>query len=155
MPGNSGRKPKPTNLKILEGNPGKRPLNKTEPKPRGSVVKPDWLDGYASEFWDKYAPLCEKLGVLTAADVPTFTGMCEHWHSWRTVKDEIRKPDFSPVNKHGQVAPACTLAKNSWNDFMKVAVEFGLTPSSRCRISLPGIPEEDENDAEFLGANAQ
>lgn len=28
-----GKKPKPTNLKILEGNPGKRPLNLNEPKP--------------------------------------------------------------------------------------------------------------------------
>ncbi|MEQ8198694.1 MAG: phage terminase small subunit P27 family, partial [Clostridiaceae bacterium] len=28
-----GRKPKPTAIKVLEGNPGKRPLNKNEPKP--------------------------------------------------------------------------------------------------------------------------
>ncbi|HZK10243.1 MAG TPA: phage terminase small subunit P27 family, partial [Clostridia bacterium] len=28
-----GRKPKPTALKVLEGNPGKRPLNKNEPQP--------------------------------------------------------------------------------------------------------------------------
>ena len=27
-----GRKPKPTALKMLEGNPGKRPLNEYEPK---------------------------------------------------------------------------------------------------------------------------
>lgn len=28
-----GRKPKPTELKLLEGNPAKRPLNKNEPNP--------------------------------------------------------------------------------------------------------------------------
>ena len=29
-----GRKPKPTAVKELEGNPGKRELNKNEPKPK-------------------------------------------------------------------------------------------------------------------------
>ena len=28
-----GRKPTPTNLKVLKGNPGRRPLNKDEPVP--------------------------------------------------------------------------------------------------------------------------
>lgn len=30
----TGPKPKPTAIKILEGNPGKRPLNLNEPKPQ-------------------------------------------------------------------------------------------------------------------------
>ena len=29
-----GRPPKPTNLRVLEGNPGTRPLDVNEPKPR-------------------------------------------------------------------------------------------------------------------------
>ena len=34
-----GRKPKPTALKILEGNPGKRPLNENEPiPPKGTMT---------------------------------------------------------------------------------------------------------------------
>ena len=31
--GHSGRKPDPTRLKLLKGNPGKRPLNANEPNP--------------------------------------------------------------------------------------------------------------------------
>ena len=39
-----GRKPKPTALKVLEGNPGKRPLNENEPiPPKGSIKCPSWL----------------------------------------------------------------------------------------------------------------
>ena len=30
-----GKKPKPTHLKLITGNPGKRPLNEAEPKPEG------------------------------------------------------------------------------------------------------------------------
>lgn len=33
-----GRKPKPTALKLLEGNPGKRPINANEPiPPKGNI----------------------------------------------------------------------------------------------------------------------
>ena len=39
-----GRKPKPTALKVLEGNPGKRPLNDREPVPPRAALKcPAWL----------------------------------------------------------------------------------------------------------------
>ena len=39
-----GRKPKPTALKVLEGNPGKRPLNDREPvPPKGTLKCPAWL----------------------------------------------------------------------------------------------------------------
>ena len=36
-----GRKPKPTALKLLEGNPGNRPLNIAEPRPTGVPNCPD------------------------------------------------------------------------------------------------------------------
>ena len=34
-----GRKPKPTAVKVLEGNPGKRPLNMYEPVPTRYCVR--------------------------------------------------------------------------------------------------------------------
>ena len=40
----SGRKPKPTAIKKLEGNPGKRKLNKKESVPiKGMPTYPEWL----------------------------------------------------------------------------------------------------------------
>lgn len=40
-----GRKPKPTAIKELEGNPGKRPLNANEPRPERKAPRcPAWLD---------------------------------------------------------------------------------------------------------------
>ena len=40
-----GRKPKPTALKVLEGNPGKRPLNDREPVPPKATLE---MPGVAS-----------------------------------------------------------------------------------------------------------
>ena len=45
-----GRKPKPTALKVLEGNPGHRPLNKKEPMPKGKLPRcPEWLEDDAKK----------------------------------------------------------------------------------------------------------
>ena len=44
-----GRKPKPTALKVLEGNPGKRPLNLYEPAPEGkwdTLPEPEEIQAY-------------------------------------------------------------------------------------------------------------
>ena len=48
-----GRKPKPTAIKKLKGNPGCRPLNIAEPKPTGSPVCPDWLEDEAKSEWER------------------------------------------------------------------------------------------------------
>lgn len=42
----AGRPPKPTRLKILAGNPGKRELNPDEPDPvlLEDLTAPEWLD---------------------------------------------------------------------------------------------------------------
>lgn len=48
----AGRKPKPTKLKILEGNPGKQRLPKGEPMPDTEMPEaPEHLDKYAREEW--------------------------------------------------------------------------------------------------------
>lgn len=40
----AGRKPKPTEVKTLEGNPGKRKINTKEPMPgKGIPACPEWL----------------------------------------------------------------------------------------------------------------
>ena len=50
----AGRKPKPTALKKLEGNPGKRKLNTKEPVPvKGMTDCPKWLLPEAKEEWNR------------------------------------------------------------------------------------------------------
>ena len=57
-----GRKPKPTAIKRLEGNPGKRPLNIYEPKPlKKAPTCPDWLDEEAKREWRRLAKTMEAM----------------------------------------------------------------------------------------------
>ena len=57
-----GRKPKPTALKVLEGNPGKRPLNLFEPTPEGKMVSLGDFKGkfVVIDFWASWCPDCRK-----------------------------------------------------------------------------------------------
>lgn len=62
----AGRKPKPTAVKKLEGNPEKRKLNTKEPIPaNGMSVCPDWLMPEAKKEWNRLAELMNQMGVLT------------------------------------------------------------------------------------------
>ena len=59
----AGRKPKPTALKKLEGNPGKRKMNTKEPVPgKGMPDCPKWLLPEAKEEWKR---LCQKLSEIS------------------------------------------------------------------------------------------
>ena len=59
-----GRKPKPTALKVLEGNPGKRPLNDREPvPPKGTLKCPAWLLPEAKKEWKRLADHGRSHGV--------------------------------------------------------------------------------------------
>ena len=75
-----GRKPRPTHLKILEGNPGKRSLTKNEPKPRPvNPTQPDWLLREAKAEWRRVVPELERMGLLTTVDRAALATYCQAW----------------------------------------------------------------------------
>lgn len=87
-----GRKPKPTAIKLLEGNPGKRPLNKSEPKPKKGAPKcPAWLLPEAKKEWKRMAEQLELLGLLTAVDMTAFAGYCQSYARWKVAEEFITK----------------------------------------------------------------
>lgn len=73
-----GRPPKPTALKLVAGNPGKRPLNKQEPDPiyLQDLTAPTWLPPDAAGVWDEMAPMAAKNKLLTEVDVQAFAMGC-------------------------------------------------------------------------------
>ena len=73
-----GRKPKPTAVKVLEGNPGKRSLNTAEPKPEKKAPRcPSWLEDEAKKEWKRMSKQLEQLGILTEIDMAAFAGYCQ------------------------------------------------------------------------------
>jgi phage terminase small subunit len=61
-----GRRPKPTRMKVLTGNPGKRPLNRYEPRP--NPVMPDCppeLGPAAQREWARLVGELSSLNMVT------------------------------------------------------------------------------------------
>ena len=72
-----GRKPKPTQLKVLDGNPGRRPLNDREPQPpEGAPEPPEFLDAEARAEWFRTAGVLQQMGTLSKADRAPLAAFC-------------------------------------------------------------------------------
>ena len=149
MPGPS---PKPTKLKILHGNPGKRPLNDREPIPAaGTPECPDWLDAEAKAEWARIVPELEFMGLLTRIDRCALAAYCQTYSRWATAEQQVAKFGTivkSPEKQFPMKSPYLTIADQAMDAMRRFLVEFGMTPASRTRIRVPQDGEgADELDA--------
>lgn len=133
----SGRKPKPTALKVLEGNPGKRPLNTKEPKPKSNAPKcPTWLEAEAKKEWRRMSKQLELMGLLTEVDMAAFAGYCQAYARWKEAEEFISKHGTIVKTPSGywQQVPQVSIASNYLKIMGKFCEQFGLTPSARSRL---------------------
>jgi P27 family predicted phage terminase small subunit len=150
-----GRKPKPTKLKLLEGNPGKRRINTEEPQPpKGTPEPPNFLDEEARAEWFRTATILQEMGLLSLADRSALAAYCTAYSRWVAAEAQVKKYGTivkSPNKGFPMKSPYLTVADQSLETMRKFMVEFGLTPSSRSRIRTPGSAKADDLDA-FLEA---
>lgn len=146
-----GRKPKPTALKELEGNPGKRQLNANElgrigeqqtkfatsPKPKAKAPTcPKWLDDDAKKEWRRLSKQMEQMGILTEIDMAAFAGYCQAYSRWKAAEEFISKHGSIVKTPSGywQQVPQVSIAQQYLKQMSKFCEQFGLTPASRSRI---------------------
>lgn len=132
-----GRKPTPTAIKELEGNPGKRPLNKGEPKPgKKAPPCPKWLEPEAKKEWRRLAKKMEQLSILTEVDMAAFAGYCQAYARWKEAEEFITQHGsiFRTKSGYVQPVPQVSIAQTYLKIMNRFAEQFGLTPSARSRI---------------------
>jgi P27 family predicted phage terminase small subunit len=154
-----GRPAIPTEIKKLRGNPGKRPLNQLEPKPKTGIPRmPAWLTEAAKEEWEHILPILSEMRVLTKADRAPLAGYCQQFARWAQAEAEIdadgqviRVPIVS--KKTGEVVgheikanPAVAIADTASRSMRNFAIDLGLTPASRTKLHM--IPEGENNPDE-------
>lgn len=149
-----GRKPKPTAKKRLEGNPGKRKINKREPAPKVSeVIEVQAITDGAAAFVAKYKPQLHAMGILSDVDVASLELMATHysiaWESARAIQMQgLTTKDADGVpHKH----PLLSVFRDNSTAYRAYAAEFGMTPSSRSRIQVPEPAEWDQLELELFG----
>jgi P27 family predicted phage terminase small subunit len=142
-----GRKPLPTQIKALRGNPGKRALNHSEPKPDASSVPraPRWLNEIGKQEWRRRAGELYRLGLLTRLDQTALAAYCDCYATWRAARDQIAAQGLTIFNAAGIPIkhPAVTVREKAVEQMKQYLSEFGMTPSSRSRIKLPDQKTDD------------
>jgi P27 family predicted phage terminase small subunit len=139
-----GRRPIPTRIKVLTGNPGKRPLNPNEPQPEPALPEcPPELSPLARQEWDRLCTELAKLNLVSHLDRGALAAYCGAYALWAEAMEQIQKfgtivksPTGYPIQ-----SPYLAIANRQAEIMLRVASEFGFTPASRSRISAP--PEDE------------
>lgn len=134
-----GRKPKPSWLKIVTGNPGHRPVNDAEPEPVGDLVAPpDWFTDAQKVEWKK-AIDAAPAGLLKQLDqsmlVVWVVAKVQHAEAAQQVSKYgalIR----TPVTGAPMQNPYVAVMNRQAALMMRAAAEMGFSPSSRSRVSI-------------------
>ena len=141
-----GRKPKPTRVKELNGNPGKRRLSKREVKP--GAEKPRVPAGMpfdeARKFHKKIGDTLHAVGLLTKADGPAMAMMSLHYAIALDAAKTLDKEGLTLEGARGGEVkhPAATIFNQNSMAFRRYATEFGMTPSARAGMETPPDGEQ-------------
>jgi P27 family predicted phage terminase small subunit len=141
-----GRKPTPTALKVLAGNPGKRPLNHNEPKlQRGVGDPPDWLDERARAEWWRVVPDLEAAGVTTRVEATMLACYCQAVSRLLAAEALIAKEGITCMGQRGPMKhPAVVIAREQMHIIRSLGSEFGLSPASRTTVAANPLHQPNE-----------
>lgn len=124
-----GPKPAPTNLRVLKGDHHKSRYNLDEPRFEAADYSPPsrvTSRPNAKEMWEFLAPRLSEVGLLTEGDLHALETLCLAWDRYTA----------DPNASNGKF-------------LQSMLCEFGLTPSSRSRIT--GLkPQKAKSEMERL-----
>jgi P27 family predicted phage terminase small subunit len=149
----TGRRPKPTPLKLLAGVRASR-INHAEPViPAGAPEAPEGLDAVARAEFARMSALLAPVGVLTRADAPTLALYASAYSRWVEAERRVRETGLVLKTKNGLVSnPYVRVARDASHVMLKILIELGCTPSSRSRVRVSDTrPRETLDD--FLVTN--
>lgn len=164
----AGRKPTPTELRKLSGSNLDR-VNRREARFRSvDSVKPLKIVErlpYALEEWNRVLPELVENGLLTKANLAIFGAYCVAYAHWYEAEDDIcergRVLEEPVFNRAGDISghrekpnPAIAQSHQFSLEMLRHAVEFGMTPASATRISIPADAERADSFDEFMNGDA-
>lgn len=148
-----GRPPKPANLKLLQGNPGKRSLGKGLPEPealRETPPPPAFLGDlgdWAVEAWETVAPWLTQVGILTATDTHNLEVFCAAYQRWRDASHQLATDGLTITDAKGNLKkhPASTVLNDAARQMATFGGVLGLDPAARQRLVSGGGSQPKQN----------
>lgn len=152
--GKRGPRPKLPELKRLEGNPGKRPIDVIGLEATGEAFAPDHLNEDATACFEL---IMRSMPPKTYAEADTFglAAFATAWAWHKRATHEMNAPGFEPIveGSKGQKQP------NPWFKVLKAMSEemrtwgdrLGLDPKARAALKLP----DEKPASKFAGLIGQ
>lgn len=150
--GKRGPAPKPTVLRELAGNPGKRPLNQAEAKPKQEIPQcPRHLSDEAKKEWHRIVKDLFEAGLFTKIDRPALAAYCQAYGRWVEAEAHLEDEDFVQVTDKGYQyqTPWLSIANQAMKQMHNFLAEFGMTPAARSRVNATP-PKEEADELEQL-----
>jgi len=149
-----GRKPKPPRLKLLTGNPGKRPIKAKGPIAPDSKARvatcPAWLAPEAKKEWKRIAPQLSARGLLSPLDRNSLAVYCtlvaRMLRCRKIIEAEGESYEHNGLRKKH---PIVGILEQTERQLAVWSRELGLTPSAR-RGHEVDEPEQEEEFEAFL-----
>ncbi len=170
---------KPTHLKLVTGNAGKRPLPENEPQlPAGAPPIPAHLTPRGRAAWRRFMKLLDDMGVMTRADGPAAERMCECYGEILAARESYERPMMSQrrnpetgeivetqiaaggeptyvsYGKDGAMLrsrPELALMAELDRRFLSYLCQFGMTPAARGKVSVTGGKKKADPAAAYFG----
>lgn len=135
------RNPKPTALKLIEGNRGKRPLNKREPDAAylDNLAPPAHLSDNAKKVWEVAAPILRESKVLTVMDVISLELLCNAVVDYRLAQEATKDSSTAGTG----ISPWKQLQSMHFKQLNVMLDKFGMNPRERSRLMIEpqlGLP---------------
>jgi len=140
----SGRKPKPVEQRIREGvNVSHRPMPQPvlvggRPMPGEWAQPPEDLPEDGKKLWREDVSRIIEVGIADRVDTAALESLCIAYarakQAGRVIKSEglFISGSYAQLREH----PAVRIEAQSWDRFLRLAEQFGITPISRTRLGL-------------------
>lgn len=133
--GRRGPPRKTTAENLLNGNPGKRAINKAEPdfEVDEELPCPPDVKGAGREEWERVAPMLVEHGVLRKSDLVTFKNYCETISDLAVYRAKLKKIPSGAIYLKAHMYCQNMIIKLR-TQLRHYAQELGLTPASRSAV---------------------
>lgn len=140
----AGRKPHPTHLKILQGNPGKRPLNKHEPQfDNDPPEPPHYLSDRAHAIFLIVRARLAAQGYASSSHTEALTLLAIRMEEVEICTERLNTEGLTQerTDQWGVVyrrpRPEIVMRHEAAKHVQSLLAEFGLTPSSATKVIVP------------------
>ncbi|MCE0923324.1 phage terminase small subunit P27 family [Pseudomonas alloputida] len=133
---------------MIQGNPGKRALNKNAPAPEALTQvpdPPDWFEPVAASIWRQVAPWLVQSKILTDTDLHNLELFAMAYQRWREAEDDVTRNGIVVMGAKQKIKnPACTVLNETARRISTFGAALGLDPAARARLK-PGDGGNEDN----------